>query len=259
MKKFYAAFLVLLSVLAIYTQSYAHELKLPVLMYHNINDAYDSRNTNVEMSVSDFKSQMNALKENGYTAILFEDYISYIKGKGKLPEKPILVTFDDGYLNNYTVAFPILKELGMKATIFVVTGRMGVDGVVTYPHFTWEQAKEMYDSGMIDIQSHTHFHSELINLSKNDLVLELRKSKFLIEKNLGKKVNVLAFPYGFSNAMVRNEARIAGYDACVEINDKVPKVNSELSSPYKLCRITAYGGVSGEELVKKIEGAVYEN
>ena len=67
------AFLVLLSVLAIYTQCYAQELKLPVLMYHNINDDYDLRNTNVEMSVSDFKNQMTALKENGYTAILFED------------------------------------------------------------------------------------------------------------------------------------------------------------------------------------------
>ncbi len=249
----------LLTILFIHTSVSAQELKLPILMYHNINDEYDLRNTNVEMSASDFKNQMTALKENGYTTILFDEYINYVNGKGKLPEKPILVTFDDGYLNNFTVAYPILKEMGMKATIFVVTGRMGVDGVVTYPHFTWEQAKEMYDSGVIDIQSHTHFHSELVNLSKNDLVLELRKSKFLIEKNLGKKVNVLAYPYGFSNVTVRNEARIAGYEACVEINDKVPKVNSELSSPFKLCRITAYGGVSGERLIKTIEEAVYEN
>lgn len=251
--------MLLLTILLIGTSVSAQEIRLPALMYHNINDEYDSRNTNVEMSAEDFKNQMMALKEKGYTTILFDEYISYVNGKGKLPEKPILVTFDDGYLNNFTVAYPILKELGMKATIFVVTGRMGVDGVVTYPHFTWEQAKEMYDSGVIDIQSHTHFHSELVNLSKNDLVLELRKSKFLIEKNLGKKVNVLAFPYGFSNQTVRNEARIAGYEACVEINDKVPKVNSELSSPFKLCRITAYGGVSGESLVKTIEEAVYEN
>lgn len=251
--------MLLLATLIIQTQCFAQEIRLPVLMYHNINDAYDSRNTNVEMSASDFKNQMSALKENGYTTIFFDDYIEYVNGKAELPEKPILVTFDDGYLNNYTVAYPILKEMGMKATIFVVTGRMGVDGVVTYPHFTWEQAKVMYDSGVIDIQSHTHFHSELVNLTKNDLVLELRKSKFLIEKNLGKKVNVLAFPYGFSNEMVRNEARIAGYDACVEINDKVPKVNSELSNPFKLCRITAYGGVSGEQLINKLEEAVYEN
>lgn len=251
--------MLVLAVLIIHTQCFAQELRLPVLMYHNINDKYDSRNTNVEMSASEFKNQMTALKEEGYTTIFFDEYLNYILGKSELPSKPILVTFDDGYLNNYTVAFPILKELGMKATIFVITGRMGVDGVVTYPHFTWEQAKMMYDSGMIDIQSHTHFHSELVNLSRNDLVLELRKSKYLIEKNLGKRVNVLAFPYGFSNVAVRNEARLAGYEACVEINDKVPKVNSENSSQYKLCRITAYGGVSGKELVKKIEGAVYEN
>ena len=228
-------------------------------MYHNINDDYQMHNTNVEMTAEDFENQMAALKQNGYTTILFDEYIAYTKGEGDLPEKPVMVTFDDGYLNNYTVAFPILKELGMKATIFVITGRMGVDGVVTYPHFTWEQAKVMQNSGVIDIQSHTHFHSELDKLSKNDLVLELRKSKFLIEKNLGKKVNVLAFPYGFSNEMVRNEARIAGYESCVEINDKVIKVNSEISNPYKLCRITAHGGVDGDKLVKTIEEAVYEN
>lgn len=238
---------------------YATEIRLPILMYHNINDEYESHSTNVEMSTDDFISQMMALKDAGYTAVLFEDYINYLNYGTQLPEKPVLITFDDGYLNNYTVAFPILKQLGMKATIFIVTGRMGVDGVVTYPHFTWEQAKIMEDSGVIDIQSHTHYHSELVNLSKNDLVLELRKSKYLIEKNLGKKVNVLAYPYGFSNETVRNEARIAGYDVCVEINDKIPKVNSSESNQFKLCRITAYGGVSGKSLINTIEGAVYEN
>lgn len=256
MKKIFALVLV---IIFLHTTCYANDIKLPILMYHNINDEYKSHNTNVEMSSQDFKDQMLALKENGYTAILFKDYINYLKFGTELPEKPILITFDDGYLNNYTIAFPILKELGMKATIFVVTGRMGVDGMVTYPHFTWEQARTMYESGVIDIQSHTHYHSELINLSKNDLILELRKSKYLIEKNLGSKVNVLAYPYGYSSDTVRNEARIAGYEVCVEINDKIPKFNSEESNPFKLCRITAYGGVSGEKLIKTIEGAVYEN
>ncbi len=237
----------------------AQELELPILMYHNINDEYENHNKNVEMSSQDFISQMTALKDYGYTTIFFEDYINYLTYGTELPPKPILVTFDDGYLNNYTVAYPILKQLGMKATIFIVTGRMGVDGVVTYPHFTWEQAKIMENSGVIDIQSHTNYHGELINLSKNDVILELRKSKYLIEKNLNKKVIALAYPYGFSNQVVRNEARIAGYSVCVEINDKVPKVNSSTTDPFKLCRITAHGGVSGEELIKIIEGAAYEN
>ena len=83
--------------------------------------------------------------------------------------------------------------------------------------------------------------------------------KYLIEKNLNKKVNILAYPYGFSNDAVRNEARIAGYDVCVEINDKIQKVNTSVSNPFKLCRITAHGGVSGAELINTIEGATYEN
>ena len=79
-----------------------------------------------------------------------------------MPENPIAITFDDGYLSNYEIAYPILKELNIPATIFIVTSTVGLDessGKVSTPHFTWDQAREMQESGIIDIHSHSHSHS----------------------------------------------------------------------------------------------------
>lgn len=226
---------------------------VPSLMYHNINDTYDAKNASVEISGEKFKEHMNTLKENGYTAIFFKDYLSAVKGEKKLPEKPILITFDDGYLNNYTVGLPILKETGMKATIFIVTGRMGLQGAVTYPHFTWQQAREMEQSGFVDIQSHTQYHSHLPMISNNNLLIELRKSKFIIEKNLNKKVNILAYPYGEWNEYVIDSAKKAGYEACVLADPVDPGVNRLNENTFLMKRITVYGNMTGEELIREIK------
>ena len=226
---------------------------VPSLMYHNINDVYYTKNLSVEISGEMFKEHMETLKENGYTSIFFDEYLSAVKGETKLPEKPILITFDDGYLNNYTVGFPILKEAQMKATIFIVTGRMGLQGAVTYPHFTWQQAKEMQESGFIDIQSHTQYHSHLPEISKANLILELRKSKFVIEKNLNKKVNILAYPYGEWNETVIEAVKKAGYDACVLADPVDAGVNRLNENTYLMKRITVYGHMTGDELIKEIK------
>ncbi len=227
-------------------------ITVPSLMYHNINDIYDAKNSSVEISGDMFREHMSRLKKEGYTAIFFDEYLAAVNGTSKLPEKPILITFDDGYLNNYTVGFPILKDTGMKATIFIVTGRMGLQGAVTYPHFTWQQAKEMVNSGIVDIQSHTQYHSHLPIVSYSNLLLELRKSKFVIEKNLNKKVNILAYPYGEWNDIVINTAKKAGYEACVLADPVDPGVNRLNENTYLMKRITVYGHITGDELIDEI-------
>lgn len=228
------------------------EVSVPSLMYHNINDVYDAKNASVEISGDMFREHMKILKEKGYTAILFDEYLAAVRGVAALPEKPILITFDDGYLNNYTIGFPILKETGMKATIFIVTGRMGLQGAVTYPHFTWQQAKEMQESGFVDIQSHTQYHSHLPEISNSNLILELRKSKFVIEKHLNKKVDILAYPYGEWNDNVINAARNAGYNACVLADPVEAGVNRLNENTYLMKRITVYGHMSGDALINEI-------
>ncbi len=232
----------------------ASENFVPILMYHNINDNYDIGNKSNEMSSVEFEDQLKALKRSGYNTITFNEYIDYRNGINTLPDNPIIITFDDGYLNNYTTAFPLLKKYDMKATIFIITGRVNLNDSVVYPHFSWEQAKEMENSGYIDIESHTNYHNMLNRISDSSLVYELRKSRYLIKKHLGKDVSILAYPYGFYNENVIEHAAKAGYTAAVIISQEdFPGVNRENENIYKLKRITASGGVSGEELIKIIE------
>ena len=233
---------------------FAQEVSVPILMYHNINDNYDISNKSNEMSTAEFEDQLKTLKKNNYNTISFYEYLEYRNGNTELPENPIIITFDDGYLNNYTIAFPLLKKYNMKATIFVITGRVNLNDSVLYPHFNWAQAKEMEDSGIIDIESHTNYHNMLNKISDASLTYELRKSRYLIKKHLGKDSQIIAYPYGFYNEKVIDFAVGAGYKSAVIISqDQYPGVNYEDTDVYKLKRITAAGGVSGSDLIEIIE------
>ena len=133
---------------------------VPVLLYHEIDPAADGSNGAV-ISPETFENHIRALAENGYTAVSPEELTAYVEHGGTLPEKPVLITFDDGYQSNYDYAYPVLKKYGMKATIFVIGSSAGKDeykdtGQPIIPHFGAEEAREMTDSGLISIQSHTY-------------------------------------------------------------------------------------------------------
>lgn len=143
--------------------------KLPVLMYHGI--ARESSGSLV-ISAKQFEAQIKALSEAGYTGVSVEQMTGYVDKGTELPEKPVLITFDDGYLNNYELAYPILKKYNMKATIFVIGVSVGKDtykdtGNAITPHFNFDQAKEMVASGLIDIQSHTYDMHQWADFEKN--------------------------------------------------------------------------------------------
>lgn len=135
--------------------------KLAVLMYHHISD---EKNNDMIVTEEKFERDIKFLKENGYEAVSLKEVKAYIDGKGDLPEKSIIITFDDGYLSNYEIAYPILKENNFKAQIFPVGILFGADkykntDIEIYPHFSFLQAKEMIDSNIIEIGSHTYdFH-----------------------------------------------------------------------------------------------------
>lgn len=133
-------------------------VSVPVLMYHHISDTETGDAT---VSPDTFEGHMAALSENGYTAVTLDELRGYVNSGTSLPDKPVVITFDDGYESNYTYAYPILEKYGMKAAIFVIGTSVGHD---TYkdtenriiPHFSAEQGAEMVASGVIDIQSHTY-------------------------------------------------------------------------------------------------------
>ncbi|MBQ2968064.1 MAG: polysaccharide deacetylase family protein [Clostridia bacterium] len=250
MRKILALLLMVLCLPPVVVQA---ETVVPVLMYHNLNETYAPENANIEMKPSEFEEQMVALLNAGYTPISLYQYARFEAGEETLPEKPVIITFDDGYLNNYTHAFPIVKKYNIPITIFVITQYMGMRDGVTYPHFTWEQAKEMQESGLVEIESHTCAHSDFMLADRETILKELRLSKYLIYKHIGKEAKFLAYPYGNYTPEVQKEARNAGYLGCVKVKAVTPGVNRKGDDIYALKRITASGGVSGAELIRCIE------
>lgn len=135
-----------------------YTVELPVLMYHHIADEGDS---SVTVSAESFERHLSLIREWGYTPITIDELYRYVTLGTALPEHPVLITFDDGYASNYEIAYPLLIQYNTPAAIFVIGCSVGKD---TYketdhamnPHFGWEEAAEMIDSGLITIGSHTY-------------------------------------------------------------------------------------------------------
>ncbi|MBQ3084876.1 MAG: polysaccharide deacetylase family protein [Clostridia bacterium] len=163
-------------------------VKVPTLMYHAVSDnCWGIRSLFV--SPARMEEQLQYLLENGYTPIHFEDL-----GRVDQIEKPILLTFDDGYDDNYTELFPILKKYNVKATVFIIIDLLG-----TEHYMTAEQAKEMSDSGLVSIQSHTMSHAYLSQISEKEMEHELGQSKLEVTRITGKESFAVAYPSGEHN------------------------------------------------------------
>jgi len=163
--------------------------QVPVVMYHGVtNDVWGS--TDLFVRPEDLDAQLQYLADNGYTPIWFEDlaHVDQI-------EKPVILTFDDGYADNYHELFPLLQKYGMKATIFVVTGTIDYNP----RNLTSEQIRELSDSGLVSIQSHTVTHPYLGQLTPEEQEWELTQSKLALLRLTGKEPYVICYPAGSYN------------------------------------------------------------
>ncbi|MFA6092962.1 MAG: polysaccharide deacetylase family protein [Elusimicrobiota bacterium] len=194
---------------------------LPVLMYHKIGDApQGSKLAKLWVSGAMFRRQMEYLRRHGYTTLLFSQMHDILQGRAPSPEKPALVTFDDGYANNYELAFPILRDLGLKGNIFLVHDTLDHHNAWHDPGrepwlrmARWEHVREMIDSGVMDFGSHTMGHPNLASLPIEQVRWQLRESKKRLEEKLGRPFHFFAYPYGAGAFVpeVRKEALEAGY------------------------------------------------
>jgi peptidoglycan/xylan/chitin deacetylase (PgdA/CDA1 family) len=178
------------------------KVKIPVLMYHCVAE---KKKNSLFVPPSLFEKQISSLAKEGFSFLSATDlYDAWEKGY-PLPKRPVVITFDDGYEDNYQNAFPILEKFGAKATIFVVTGQVGKKG-----YLNWKQIKEMDRNG-IDIESHTVHHPDLRKSTAHQLKKELQLSKQVLESELRRPVIIFSYPYGKYNAEVIQETKKTGY------------------------------------------------
>jgi peptidoglycan/xylan/chitin deacetylase (PgdA/CDA1 family) len=203
---------------------------VPVLNYHKV----DMLNHALSVSPQEFEEQMEYLYKNEYNAVTPDQLMAYLKYGKQLPDKPIMITFDDGYLDNYTNAYPIMKKYGFTATIFVVTNLVGND-----PRFiTWDQVREMQQNGIV-FGSHTVNHKSLTSLTKEQIMDELIQSRDEMAKQLGKPPRYFAYPTGTYNSAIEDMVRAAGYKAAFTIQYGQVGADSDL---YALERIPIFKG-----------------
>lgn len=183
-------------------------LQIPIFVYHNIveNESeikYDYMQTSRET----FEKQIIELQNYGYHFISYDDLIEYKNGNKKIYKKSCLITFDDGCEGVYRNAYPIIHKYNIPITIFIITDNINASGVVT-----WEEAKEMQDSGLVTIASHSTNHLEYTNLSKDQAVTNVEESYKAIEKNLGiQDRKIFTYPYGLYTEEQVNTLKDRGY------------------------------------------------
>jgi len=195
-------------------------VKIPVIFYHKIgHPSQDVKLKNLFVTPENFSRHLRYLRLRNFRSLDCESYLEIREGDAGHSSRSILITFDDGFRDNYEVAFPLLKKFGFKATIFLVVGDVGKrvsweesEEKVPEDLLTWEQIREMHEYG-IDFQVHGFTHRHMDRLNEKELKRELKVAKEVLENKLQKEVRFLAYPYGTYNNLVKRIARECGYCA----------------------------------------------
>lgn len=175
-----------------------------VLMYHMIGD--QGGNAAI-MSEANLRIQMNYLRDHGYHPITMQELYDYVTKGAALPEKPVCITFDDGYADSYSIVYPLMKEYGFPWTLFVITDDVGKP----VNRMTWAQLKEMADSHAVTIASHTLSHPKLHNLAtRAEKEKEIIGANQALKYQLGIDNHWIAYPYGDYDEEVIDICKKAG-------------------------------------------------
>ncbi len=229
------------------------DVKIPVLLYHDFvetSDAADPNNLEYICTKTQFEENIDFLLRQGYTSITFLDLYNAKNRNIPLPEKPFLVTFDDGYIGQYTIAYPIIERYKLKVSMFVVTdwvGRTTEDGTF----FTWNHARKMKQSGNVDIFSHSTRHAYYARVPLNSFVSDVRQSCRIVERQVGNSaVRVFAYPYGNWNDKMVNALKTKQID--IQVYDLGIDTLSTLDLSY-VRRINIPMHMTGQEIQRIIE------
>ncbi len=249
----------------------AYTKRLPILLYHHIDE--DVANDMI-VSPEKLEEHISALKAAGYTAVTLDEIIGYIKKGEELPEKPVLITFDDGYMSNYNYAYPILEKYGMSGVVFAVGATYGLDtykdtDIKIFPHFGDSETAKMEESAVIEIQSHTFDLHQNADYEKGTAYENVLKKRFesdaayveriktdlaLWEERVGKEIKALAYPHGLSDLLSQAILCEEGVKLTFSTMPKVDTLIKGMpSSGHNLGRFTVTEDMSAEDVLKLIE------
>ena len=194
----------------------------PILAYHNITESGMIGKRWLNVSSKSFMKQMAYLYHNHYHVIKLEDFVRFMNKEDSIPKKSVVITFDDGYKNIYRIAYPILKEHDFPATLFLTSAFIGKKAIFPWLEsnrdvsqrirenesewlpLSWREVKEMSTNG-ISIGSHTMTHPRLGALDEKEMAWEIRESKNMIERKIGKRVSLFAYPFSLLHSRISVE------------------------------------------------------
>lgn len=216
--------------------------EVPVLCYHNIKTNVDGKSPDYTISLDQFRAHMKMLSDSGYHTILPGELHNHLVKAASLPPKPVMVTFDDTHLEHYTMAAPVLRNLGFRGVFFTMTVTIGKQG-----YMTPTQLKMLSDSGH-SIGSHTWNHPDLRKLGEKQWDLQLKKPKHQLEQITGKPVLYFAYPNGAWNDVAIGELKKIGITAAFQLSGK----KSEKEPVYTIRRLMVGGNWTATTLHKSM-------
>lgn len=188
----------------------------PVLLYHHIQPlslTEQNGQKNLTVDPKYFEEQMQYLNSRGYTTLNAGELAQALINHQKLGGKNLVVTIDDGYQDIYTYVYPIIQKYRITVNLMISTGLLNNPG-----YLTWDQLREMTGSGLVFAYNHTWSHASLGSATREKIQLEIGTAKKQLEENLGKPVNIFAYPYGSKSNEVLNVLRSNGFIAAFSTN-----------------------------------------
>ncbi len=225
----------------------ATTFRVPILLFHYVEyvkDPGDTIRKSLDTTPSLLDEEIKTLSDSGYTFLTMSDLENIIAGKTSSPAKPVVLTFDDGYRDFYTDAYPILKKYHARAVAYIVTGFLDKPN-----NMDWSQVKQIASDGLVEIGAHTVDHPNLNSLPQAAALYEIKTSKMILERFLGKKVGTFAYPYGAFNLQTIDLVKQAGFDSAVST---VAGVDASNVNKFFLYRVKA-GGRVGKALTDFLE------
>lgn len=227
---------------------------VPILMYHKVNPDPETGNLGLRVPPSEFDWQMQYLSDQGYHSVSLQEVRDYFKEGKPLPPKPVVITFDDGYRDNYTYALPILEKYGFTATVFVVVntiGKVNIFDLGVQPvnqMMNWCELRDMASRG-ITIGSHTMDHPHLSEVSPDKALYQIKESKAALENGLGLPVKYFCYPYGSYNQAVRKMVEQCGYEAATTTHQGLTYPSDDV---FALKRVYVTGQLSHQKFIREI-------